>query len=559
MPIIQTYCYSNSSIPAISKLLHLHSNSATHFKASNNYFNFNYNNSNAFPTPKRLFASNSVVYSRTQRHSTFTIWVASSSSDYYSTLEVSRGASLQEIKTSYRKLARKYHPDVNKRPGGEEKFKEISAAYEVLSDEEKRSLYDRFGKAGLQGVFEGSGASSHGMDAFDVFDAFFGGSNGLFEGGDEPEGVNFNLRNKGSQDLDIRHDVFLSFEESIFGGQKDIEACVFETCDNCSGTGAKSSSCIKLCNNCGGRGGVIKTQKTPFGIMSQVSTCSKCGGNGKIITDYCRSCVGNGKVKSKRAIEVVIPAGVSDGATVQVRGEGNVDDIRGTAGDLYLVFHVGKKHGIWRDGLHLYSKVNLDYTEAILGAVIKVETVEGFRDLQIPSGIQPGDTVKMSHMGVPDINKPLVRGDHHFIVSVQIPKNISDKERALVEKLASLKPSRNHSSARSTETHKGRSNSQKLKHASSHGSRYAASMWNSIKDFFGQRSSGKGFASVSIQTSSALWRSRPSSVFLISLSVVFMMAYIFALMKKVSDSALLLQKRRKKPCPRSCRTIQEYG
>ncbi|KAF5934257.1 hypothetical protein HYC85_030428 [Camellia sinensis] len=266
--------------------------------------------------------------------------------------------------------------------------------------------------------------------------------------------------------------------------------------------------------------------------MSQVSTCSKCGGNGKIITDYCQSCGGNGRVKLKRSIKVVIPPGVSDGATMQVRGEGNFDKKRGMAGDLYLVLHVDEKHGIQRDGLNLYSKVNLDYTEAILGTVMKVETVEGLRDLQIPSGIQPGDTLKMSHMGVPDINKPSRRGDHHFIVSVQIPKDISDEERALVEKLASLRASRNRHSVPSMGTPKGDFDDQKLKDALSHGSKRVASLWNSFKDFLGRRQSGNGFASVSVETS-MLRCIRPSSAFMISISIVFMTTCIFTLECKI--------------------------
>ncbi|GMQ11582.1 hypothetical protein CsSME_00054164 [Camellia sinensis var. sinensis] len=548
MPIIQTHRYINAN-PAISVAkLRLHSNPTTHLQ------------SNAFPTLINSFFSSSSSTSSSflrlnhrhvnrctqrRRRSNGVIRAKAGSSDYYTTLNLSRNASLLEIKTSYRKLARKYHPDMNKGPGAEEKFKEISAAYEVLSDDEKRSLYDRFGEAGLRGEYEGPGASSQGVDPFDIFDTFFGGSNGLFGGRGEPEDTYFNLRNRGSQDLDMRYDLFLSFEESIFGGQKEIEVSCLETCDNCSGTGAKSSGCIKLCSECQGRGGVIKTQKTPFGIMSQVSTCSKCGGNGKIITDYCQSCGGNGRVKLKRSIKVVIPPGVSDGATMQVRGEGNFDKKRGMAGDLYLVLHVDEKHGIQRDGLNLYSKVNLDYTEAILGTVMKVETVEGLRDLQIPSGIQPGDTLKMSHMGVPDINKPSRRGDHHFIVSVQIPKDISDEERALVEKLASLRASRNRHSVPSMATPKGDFDNQKLKDALSHGSKRVASLWNSFKDFLGRRQSGNGFGSVSVETS-MLRCIRPSSAFMISISIVFMATCIFTMVRKLGYCTSLQPKRRKK-------------
>ncbi|RVX17919.1 Chaperone protein dnaJ A7B, chloroplastic [Vitis vinifera] len=412
-------------------------------------------------------------------------------SDYYSTLNVSRNSTLKEIKSSYRKLAREtaglvseklrlmqltsipeYHPDLNKSPGAEEKFKEISAAYEVLSDDEKRSLYDRFGEAGLEGEYDRSNGGSKGVDPFDFFDAFFDESNGPFGRRGEPGGMNFNSRSKGNQGLDVRYDLFLSFEESIFGKQEEIEVSCFEVCDNCGGTGAKSSSCIKTCTNCGGKGGVMKTQKTPFGIMSQVirnignssvlpwmvSTCSKCGGDGKIITSHCQSCGGHGKVQSKQSIEVIIPPGVSDGATMQMPSDvkalpdgSRVGVAWGMAGDLYLVLHVNEKHGIWRDGLNLYSKVNVDYTEAILGTVksclnalllqqdfilcllfclssclhwVGVETVEGLRDLQIPSGTQPGDSVKLSYMGVPDINRPSRRGDHNFVVNVLIPKDI---------------------------------------------------------------------------------------------------------------------------------------
>ncbi|KAJ8648461.1 hypothetical protein MRB53_001484 [Persea americana] len=413
--------------------------------------------------------------------------------DYYATLNVGRTATLQEIKSSYRNLARKmfdvilasfiiytyalkqYHPDMNKSPGAEEKFKEISAAYEVLSDNEKRSLYDRFGDAGLQGEY---GAGPQGVDPFEVFDAFFGESDGFFGGRGESRGSTFNFKNLHNQDLDIRYDLSLSFEESIFGGQKDIEITRFETCTNCNGTGAKSIACIKSCADCGGRGRVIKTQRTPYGTISKVSSCSKCRGDGKIITDNCQSCRGSGRAQLKRNLKIDIPPGVSDGITMQVQGEGNFDEIRDVGGDLYIFCHVSEKPGIQRDGVNLYSKISIDYTEAILGTVVKVETIDGLRDLQIPPGIQPGETIKLPYMGAPNIKNPSIRGDHHFVVSIKIPKTISDTERLLVEKLASLKPSYTDHSI----PPKGTLHDNIDKHEmSSRQSR--ASLWSSIKNF----------------------------------------------------------------------------
>ncbi|KDP21740.1 hypothetical protein JCGZ_03276 [Jatropha curcas] len=468
-------------------------------------------------------------------------WVikAASGIDYYSTLNVSRNATLQEIKTSYRKLARKYHPDMNKGPGAEEKFKEISAAYEVLSDDEKRSLYDRFGEAGLQGEYDGSGSGSQGIDPFDIYNAFFGNSNGFFGGQGDAGGINFNFRNLGNQDLDIRYELYISFEESVFGGQQEIEVSCFETCDNCGGTGAKSSSCIKSCSDCGGRGGVMKTQRTPFGMMSQVSTCSKCSGHGKIVTDHCPKCGGNGKISSKRSMKVVIPPGINNGAMMQIQGEGDFDKKRGIAGDLFITLHVNEKHGIWRDGVNLYSKINVDYTQAILGAVVKVETVGGLKDLQIPAGIQPGDTVKLSQMGVPDINKPFVRGDHHFIVNVLIPKDISDEERALLEELALLKSyTQHHPGTSKNEVDENRMRDAKVP-ASSRGTKSVTSLWNSITDFLRRRQSREGFASVTMDTSRLLQRTwKPDFSLACSLIGVFILTYIWTNTRKMMHALL---------------------
>ncbi|TYH24729.1 hypothetical protein ES288_A03G114000v1 [Gossypium darwinii] len=464
------------------------------------------------------------IIKRKCRHSAV-IRATSSGSDYYSTLNVSRGATLQEIKTSYRSLARKYHPDMNKTPGAEEKFKEISAAYEVLSDNEKRSLYDRFGEAGLQGEYDGSGDYSAAVDPFEVYNAFFGGSDGFFGGIVEPGGFNFNLRNNGSNDLDIWYELHLNFEESIFGGEREIMVSYLETCNDCGGTGAKTSSCIKSCTDCGGKGG------------------STCGGKGKIITEKCRRCSGYCKVKVKRSMRVIIPPGVADGFTKRIRGEGNVDKKRGFAGDLFVVLRIGVKQGIWRDGLNLYSKINVDYTEAILGTVVKVETVEGIKDLRIPCGIQPGDAVKLSRLGVPDVNKPSVRGDHHFIVNVLIPKDISNKERELIEEVASLKVSKR--SCLSDGMHEAGESKER---ASIKQTSRVASLWNSVKTFLGRRESREGFASITADASSAsLLRSHCksySSLLTVSYFTIFVFTLIWTLMRRNKNCCIGLNHRK---------------
>ncbi|XP_050217103.1 uncharacterized protein LOC126667984 isoform X2 [Mercurialis annua] len=433
-----------------------------------------------------------------------------------------------------------YHPDLNKSPGAEEKFKEISAAYEVLSDDEKRSLYDRFGEAGLQSEYDGSSFGSQGMDPFDIYNTFFGDLDGFFGGNGEAGGMNFNLKNMG-KDLDIRYNLYLSFEESIYGGEREIEVPYFETCDDCDGTGAKSASCINSCTDCGGRGGVMKTQRTPFGMMSQVSTCSKCNGDGKIITDHCRKCRGSGKVSSQRSMNVLIPPGISTGAMMQLRGEGNFEKKRGIAGDLFITVHVKEKRGVRRDGLNLYSKINIDYTQAILGTVVKVETVDGLRDLQIPSGIQPGDSVKLSQMGVPDINKPFVRGDHHFVVNILIPKDISDKERTLVEELASLGSYNKHHEIPSNES--GTFKSKVDEGMTRRGrTKSVSSLWSSIRDFLGRRQSRERFASVAVDTSGFFWKSsRPDFSLTCSLISVIVLTYIWTVMQKIDKCKLSLR------------------
>lgn len=450
---------------------------------------------------------------------------------------------MEEIKAAYRKLARKYHPDKNKDPRTQEKFKEISAAYEVLSDDEKRSMYDNFGEVGFDGESVGSPSGFGKVDPFEVFSELFGEPSGFFGGSGEPRGFNFNVRNKGRGNLDRRYDLYLTFDESIFGAQREIEVSSFDMCERCGGTGAKSSNSIKTCKDCGGRGGVAKTQKTPFGIMSQVSTCSKCQGEGKIISDRCQKCNGCGQVESKRSINIVIPPGVHDGATMQVEGGGNIDQKRSVAGDLFLVLHVKEKQGIHRDGLNLYSKIKVDYTQAILGTVVKVETVDGMRNLQIPPGIQPGDTVKMPRMGVPDMKNPSVRGDHLFIVNVQIPKDISDAERTLVERLASIRATHKDFAVLSTDSDEGDDRRDYYTVPTSE----KGGLWRSIKNFFGKKQSGKTFGSIGIETLSRHALSRPLSSCSLEIyaPAVLLITVIFIMVRRTAWNILLGRVQRK--------------
>lgn len=366
----------------------------------------------------------------------------------------------------------------------------------MLSDEEKRSAYDRFGEAGLDANFNASQDASQGVDPFDLYSAFFGGgSDGFFGEMGDSGGMGFDFMNKRSLDLDIRYDMRLSFEESVFGVKREIDVSYLATCDGCGGTGAKSSKDVKQCSNCGGKGRVMDTQRTPFGIMSQVSNCSKCGGDGRIITDKCRMCNGNGRLRSSKKMDLVVPPGVSDRATMRMRGEGNVDKRSGRAGDLFIVLQVAEKRGIRREGLNLYSKITIDFTDAILGTVTKVETVEGTMDLRIPPGTQPGDTVKLYRKGVPDTDRPSVRGDHCFEVKVLIPKNLSERERKLVEEFSSLRRS-----SSSTET-------RQEEHRFDSESREKPSLWQKMKSFIRPEEDSKTkFGTMSLNSSVPLRR-----------------------------------------------------
>ncbi|KAH7675083.1 Chaperone DnaJ protein [Dioscorea alata] len=362
--------------------------------------------------------------------------IVSASADYYSTLGVSRSASNKEIKAAYRKLARQYHPDVNKQPGATEKFKEISAAYEVLSDDKKRALYDQYGEAGVASAVGGSGGA-YATNPFDLFETFFGASMGNFSGMDQGT-FRTRRRNAVIKGEDIRYDMILGFSEAIFGAEKEIVLSHLETCEVCSGTGSKAGAKMRICSTCGGRGQVMRTEQTAFGLFSQVSICPTCGGEGEIISEYCRKCAGEGRIRVKKDIKVKIPPGVSKGSTLRVRGEGDAGPRGGPPGDLFVCLEVEEIPDIQRDGINLISTISISYLDAILGSVVKVKTVDGIAELQIPSGTQPGDVLVLAKRGVPKLNKPSIRGDHLFNIKVTIPNRISGREKELLEELASL-------------------------------------------------------------------------------------------------------------------------
>ncbi|CAL1377732.1 unnamed protein product [Linum trigynum] len=371
--------------------------------------------------------------------------VRAASGDYYSTLGVPKSASIKDIKAAYRKLARQYHPDVNKEPGATEKFKEISAAYEVLSDDKMRARYDQFGEAGVKSTVGGQ-SDAYTVNPFDLFETFFGPNMGGFSSMDQT-GFRTKRRSTVIKGEDIRYDIALEFSEAIFGAEKEFELSHLETCEACTGTGAKVGSKMRVCSTCGGRGQVMKTEQTPFGMFSQVSVCPNCGGEGEVISEYCRKCSGEGRIRTKKGIKVKVPPGVASGSILRVVGEGDAGPRGGPPGDLYVYLNVEEITGIQRDGITLRSTISISYVDAILGTVVKVNTVDGESELKIPAGTQPGDVLVLSKKGAPKLNKPSIRGDHLFTVKVTIPKRISGQERELLEELASLS---NTSAARSS-------------------------------------------------------------------------------------------------------------
>jgi len=346
--------------------------------------------------------------------------------DYYETLGVSRDADKEELKQAYRRLARKYHPDVNKETGAEERFKEINRAYEVLSEPELRERYNRFGEAGVA-AGAGAGYGDMGdMGGFaDIFESFFSG----FAGG---------MSGQTQRRLDLK----LDFREAVFGGEKEIRISHLETCEVCSGSGAKPGTRPRTCSSCSGSGQVRRVTRTPFGSFTQVSVCPTCNGTGQMIEEKCNTCDGKGAHQVTKKLKITIPAGVDNGTRLRISSEGDAGQRNGPSGDLYVYLFINEDAEFQRDGINILSEIKISYLQAILGCRLEVNTVDGPVEHLIPAGIQPNTVMTLENRGVPKLGNPVSRGDHLLTILIDIPTRITPDERELLEKLAKIKGDR---------------------------------------------------------------------------------------------------------------------
>ncbi|MGL4589299.1 MAG: molecular chaperone DnaJ [Mycoplasmatales bacterium] len=349
--------------------------------------------------------------------------------DYYEVLGVSKGADAKEIKRSFKKLAKQYHPDINKEANADEKFKEVQEAYGVLSDDQKRAQYDQFGHAAFeQGGYGGGHGGFGGFDMGDIFSDIFGGG---FGGGRRRQDPN--APQKGN---DLEQQILVTFSESVFGTKKSIKYTVKESCHTCSGSGAKNASDVKNCSTCGGRGRVQRQQQTILGSMVTETVCPTCHGQGKQITNPCNECHGQGRKAYTKELSISIPAGVEDGAYMRINGKGEGGVNGGPSGDLYLQVRVQIDKHFKRDGNNIRVEIPISYTQAVLGATIDVPTIHGDVSLKIPSGTQTGSVLRLRGKGVhPERG---ANGDQLVKVNITVPTKISSEEKELLKKYATL-------------------------------------------------------------------------------------------------------------------------
>ncbi|MGM0374746.1 MAG: molecular chaperone DnaJ [Chloroflexota bacterium] len=348
--------------------------------------------------------------------------------DYYEVLGISRNASEDDIRNAFRRLARKYHPDVNDSPDAEERFKEINEAYGVLSDEEKRAAYDRFGHQGVKVANGGVDWSANFSDFEDILGDLFG--LGGFGGR-----ARSRWRTAPRRGADLQYRVTLDFDEAVFGVEKEIEITRDEVCSTCGGSGAKPGTSPQTCPQCGGRGEIRQTRQTLLGSMVQVTTCPTCNGEGKTIETPCPTCHGTGTERKTRKKKVTIPAGVDDGTRIRLSGKGQPGENNGPPGDLYILIRVRPHKYFRRRDQEILLDLDVNIAQATLGAKVEVPTVDGDVKLKIPPGTQPGSVIRMRGKGVPRLRND-GRGDQLVVINVRIPEKLDEEERELFEQLA---------------------------------------------------------------------------------------------------------------------------
>jgi molecular chaperone DnaJ len=349
--------------------------------------------------------------------------------DYYEILGVPRNASEGELKAAFRKLARKYHPDVSTEPDSEERFKEVNEAYAILSDVEKRAAYDRFGHAGVRGPGGGVDFNVDFTDFADIFSDLFG-----FGGFGRSSARNRNTPRRGA---DLQYRLDLTFEEAIFGIEKEIEITRDEVCSTCSGSGAQPGTTPTRCPTCNGTGEVRQARQTILGSMVQVSTCPTCSGKGETISTPCPACRGRGFEQKTLKKMVKIPAGVDAGTQIRLAGEGQPGENGGPHGNLYILIQVKKHKFFRRRDYDVLLDLNINVAQATLGAEVEIPTVDGSMKLEIPPGTQPGKVIRLRAKGVPKL-RGNGRGDQLVVINIEIPSRLNSEQRQIFEQLAQV-------------------------------------------------------------------------------------------------------------------------
>ena len=360
--------------------------------------------------------------------------MAAEKRDYYEVLGVDKSASEDEIKRAYKKMARKYHPDLNPdNKEAEEKFKEVNEAYEVLSDSDKKARYDQFGFAGVDPNYgAGAGGGAYGAGGFDfgdlgdIFGSFFGGGFG------SAQRRNPNAPQRGGS---IRLSVTISFEEAAFGCEKEVSVDRYETCAVCHGSGCADGTSPEVCPDCHGSGQVQVRRQTPMGVFATTSPCGRCGGKGRIIKTPCTACRGSGLERKRRTIQAKIPAGIDNGQTISIRGQGHAGKNGGPSGDLLITITVRPHELFRREGTSVLCEAPITFAQAVLGAELEIPTIDGKVKYDLPEGTQSGTTFRLKGKGIPELNGR-GRGDQYVTVYIETPRNLNREQKEALKKFA---------------------------------------------------------------------------------------------------------------------------